>query len=397
MTTGSDSETAIQQTLAAARRATGRQDWAAAAALFRELALARPEAPSYWHNLALTEIHGGHPARLDHQRRAVLLLPSEASYLNNLLARELSDRRERVIPWLLALAPDHARARADQAFLHLRAAKPEAASSAARRAQIVDPGLPESVGRAAQALVALDHVDAARALYRRYLLLDSSDRVGVGRDLARFGGITTGQAMSPAFVAGVFDGYAPNFDTHLTGTLRYVAPKVLAGMLDALSVGPVDRAVDLGCGSGLSGLELRRFAAHLTGIDLSAGMLARARERGIHDTLHKAEIVSWLKRDLGVFGIAMAADVTSYLGDLAPFFRAVSSVLEPGGLLAMTVHEQGDGDFGIVDGQTYSHSHAYVERVARVAGLAIKRLERGAMRQENKQPLATLFLVFGKD
>lgn len=396
MKTGRVSDTAIQVTLEEAKRATARRDWTAAARWFQELAMARPETPSHWHNLSLARIRGGDPAP-DHQRRAVLLLPLEANYLNNLLASARDGRRARVVSWLLCLTPDHARALTDQAVFYLHGSNPAAASKAARRARLADPGLPESAGRLAQALVAEGRIDAGRAWYERYLLLDPTDRVGVGRDLARRGGIETGQAMSPAFVAGVFDGYASNFDTHLTGTLRYVGPRVLAGMLDSLSVGLVDRAVDLGCGSGLSGLGLRRFATHLTGVDLSAGMLERARERGVYDALHRAEIVSWLEREAVGFGIAMAADVTSYLGDLAPFFQAVANALAPGGLLAMTVHEQGEGDFGIVEGETYSHSWAYVERVARAAGLGFKGLERGAMRVEKKTPLPTLFLVFGKD
>jgi predicted TPR repeat methyltransferase len=398
MKTASDHDTAVQQTLeSSARAATARQDWVGAARLFHELAMARPETPAYWHNLALAEIRGGNPAPVDNQRRAVLLRPSEPNYLNNLTASAAAVRPGRVISWLLALAPDHARAWTDQAFLDLRASKPGAASRAARNAQIVEPGLPESVGRAAQAQATGGHLEAARVVYRRYLLLEPSDQLGVGRDLARFGGIETGQAMSRAFLASVFDGYATNFDAHLTETLRYVGPMVLARMLDALVAGPVDRAVDLGCGSGLSGLELRRFARHLTGVDLSAGMLERARGRDVYDTLHHEEIVAWLEREEGRFEIAMAADVTSYLGDLAPFFRAVSSALAPGGLLAMTAHEQGAGDFGIVEGETYSHSHGYVEHVAREAGLTVLGLERGAMREENKQPLPTLFFVFGKD
>jgi predicted TPR repeat methyltransferase len=396
MKSGNDGEVAVQATVEEARRAIAARDWVAAAKLFRALAMARPDTSSYWHNLALAGIHGASPTRPDHHRRAILLAPAESNYLNNMLAVEQGERRARVISWLLSLAPGHARALTDQAFLYLRGSKPDLASNAARRAQLADPGLPESVGRAAQAAAAGGRMGDGRALYRRYLILDPTDRVGVGRDLARFGGIETGQAMSSAFVADVFDGYATKFDAHLTDTLRYVGPTVLAGLLEAVSAKPVEKAVDLGCGSGLSGLELRRFARHLTGVDLSEAMLERARARSVYDVLHRAEIVSWLEHGPDDFGIAMAADVTSYLGDLAPFFLAVSKALAPGGLLAMTVHEQTAGDFGIVEGETYSHSRAFVERTASLAGLQIDHLERGAMREENKQPLPTLFLLLSK-
>jgi predicted TPR repeat methyltransferase len=396
MTDVGENQDLLQVILDQAKRATAYQNWADAERLFQRIALAWPETSSHWHNLALVRTRAGLAADRGHQRRAVLLTPSEPKYLNNLLASESGELTGRLNFWLLSLAPDHARALADRAFHYLTAAKVELALRAARRAQVVEPGLAAAAGRVAQAALAVGRVDEARAYYQRSIWLDPSDRVGVGRDLARVGAIETKQAMTPAFVAGVFDSYASNFDSHLTGTLRYVGPEVLARMLEALSVGRSERAMDLGCGSGLSGLALRPFANHIVGVDLSARMLKLAEERDVYDRLYQDEIVAWLERSEGRFGIAMAADVTSYIGDLAPFFHAIANALEDGGLLAMTVHEQSAGTFGIVDGETYSHSEIYVQHVAAAAGLKIERRERGAMREEKKQPLATLFLVLRK-
>jgi predicted TPR repeat methyltransferase len=396
MTPETSSETAGKRLLEEARAATARRDWETAATLFHELALASPKAAAHWHNLSLARLRGGLTPDRASARRAVLLAPDLPGYLNNLLAQEAGRPPARMIAWLLILAPDHARARADQAFAYLSQGSVDAALGAAQRAQIAAPALPEGIARAAQALVAETRGEKARDLYRRYITLDPQDSLGVGRDLARVGAIETAQAMTPAFVAGVFDGYASGFDAHLTGKLRYVGPKVLAGMLRGLSLEPVERAVDLGCGSGLSGLELRPLAGLLIGVDLSARMLELARDRAIYDEIHHSEIVTWLTSDKGGYGLAMAADVTSYLGDLGPFFSAVAGALVPGGRLALTVHEQEHGDFGIVVGETYSHSEAYVRRVATTAGLRIERIERGAMRDEKKLPLPTLFLVLRK-
>lgn len=385
-----------RETLEAARRATKKRDWPLASELFLELSRAQPEQPSHWNNLALARIHGGHGEPTCPQRRAVLLCPDNANYLNNLSARERGDARARLLERLLVIRPDHARARADQAFYLLQAGHADAALRAARVAHVVAPELSENLGRAAQAQLAAGDVDGGANFFRRYSVLDPDDRLGVRRDLARVGALDTDQAMSPAFVAGVFDGYSERFDEHLTGTLGYVGPRVLGGMLDTLSIQPAGRAVDLGCGSGLSGIELRRFADHLVGVDLSERMLERAGERGLYDALHKAEVVSWLEKSSGGFGIAMAADVTSYLGDLAPFLGAVSRALLPNGILAMTVHERSASGFGIAVGDTYSHSFEHVETAARAAGLRIMAIERGAMRMEQKQPLPTMFLVLGK-
>ena len=50
--------------------------------------------------------------------------------------------------------------------------------------------------------------------------------------------------------------------------------------------------LDLGCGTGLSGLMLRRRARHLTGVDLSPEMVEKARARGIYDRLEVGEITA---------------------------------------------------------------------------------------------------------
>ncbi len=384
------------ETSRAARQATERKDWGLASNLFGELARARPDRSSHWNNLALAEIHAGQETPVRHQRRAVLLRPDDANYLNNLSARAQGECRERLVERLLVLRPDHARARADQAFHLLQAGQSDQALRAARLAHIAAPGLPENLGRVAQARLVVGNVEQAILAYRRYSVLDPGDRVGVRRDLARVGALETDQAMSPDFVAGVFDGYSDRFDEHLTGTLGYVGPPVLGRMLDELSVGRGRRGLDLGCGSGLSGAELRRFTDHLTGVDLSERMLERARERGVYDALCKAEAVSWLRESAGGFDIAMAADVTSYIGDLAPFLEAVSEALLPTGVLAMTVHERDEEGFGIAVGNTYSHSFGYVETATRSAGMRIIAIERGAMRMERKHPLPTMFLVIGK-
>ena len=87
--------------------------------------------------------------------------------------------------------------------------------------------------------------------------------------------------LPPAYVARLFDDYAWRFDKHLIKNLGYRAPALIA---EALSGVASDRrfasALDLGCGTGLMGEALRDRTDHLTGVDLSQAMIAKARERG---------------------------------------------------------------------------------------------------------------------
>ena len=84
-------------------------------------------------------------------------------------------------------------------------------------------------------------------------------------------------------IAGLFDRYAPHFDAHLVGKLEYHAPELMAAALERVWDGkPVD-ILDLGCGTGLCGVLLRKMAATLAGVDLSPAMIDKARERGVYD------------------------------------------------------------------------------------------------------------------
>src|SRR3546814_9485717 len=50
------------------------------------------------------------------------------------------------------------------------------------------------------------------------------------------------------------------------------------------------RILDLGCGTGLSGVPFRSYASRLDGIDLASGMIENAARRGSYDTLTQGEI-----------------------------------------------------------------------------------------------------------
>jgi predicted TPR repeat methyltransferase len=113
---------------------------------------------------------------------------------------------------------------------------------------------------------------------------------------------------------------------------------------------------------------------HLTGVDLSPGMIAQAHAKGIYDRLETGELVEFLAAERAArrhYDLVIAADVFVYLFDLTPVARAVADVLSPGGLFAFTV-ETHDGD-GSGDGVElgdrlrYRHGAAHV-RAALVSG-----------------------------
>ena len=125
-----------------------------------------------------------------------------------------------------------------------------------------------------------------REAFRMSLVADPADAQGATARLALIGRARRAAALPQAYVARLFDDYAPRFDAHLTKNLGYRAPALIADALSAVAPGRrFASALDLGCGTGLMGEALRGRVDHLTGVDLSAAMIAKARERGVYDGL----------------------------------------------------------------------------------------------------------------
>ncbi|ACB25669.1 methyltransferase domain-containing protein [Methylobacterium radiotolerans] len=234
--------------------------------------------------------------------------------------------------------------------------------------------------------------DAAAQAYARALDIDPEDRLGVRAHLVRLGGGDTLPVLSPAYVRALFDDYAPRFERHLVEGLGYVGPQLVR---DALPRAPERFAValDLGCGTGLMGEVVRDRVDHLTGIDLSPGMLALARTktargRPLYERLVEGDVAAALA-DLpeASADLCLAADVLIYVADLASFLAGVGRVLRPGGLGAFTVQSH-DGPGSVLgeDGR-YAHADAHLAATAAVSGLERLAARPAEVRREGGRPV----------
>jgi predicted TPR repeat methyltransferase len=218
----------------------------------------------------------------------------------------------------------------------------------------------------------LKEAEGAADAFRAALAADPSDRQGAAARLALLGMGVTPDVLPQAYVARLFDDYAPRFDAHLISNLGYCGPALIAGALTRAAPGRrFGHALDLGCGTGLMGEAIRARADHLTGVDLSRAMIAKARERGLYDALDTAEATAFLLGSTpGAFDCILAADALCYFGDLAPVFAAVAHALARDGLMAFTVEAfEGDG-FRLQTTMRFAHAREYVERSVRDAGFA---------------------------
>jgi predicted TPR repeat methyltransferase len=255
------------------------------------------------------------------------------------------------------------------AALQPQAAEPWLALAHALR----EAGDREAAAQAAAA--ALAHGDAVLAAQARFLL-------------AALGHGTVPDRAPAQYVRDLFDHFAPRFDAELTGRLAYRTPAALAELLSETGMPGGLRVLDLGCGTGLSGLALAPFAARMEGLDLSPRMLVEAAKRNLYAALHEAELVAWLPGRPAAFDLIAAADVLNYLGDLAPAFAAIHAALAPVGWLGFSIEAGETAPYALGEAMRYRHHPDHVAALARTAGFTEAARRDVVLRTEKGAPVA---------
>lgn len=240
----------------------------------------------------------------------------------------------------------------------------------------------------------LNRIHEAAEVYRDWCAAEPHNPVA-RHLLAACSGEHVPARAEDAFVEAIFDEYAENFDTKLVQSLAYRGPEYIAAALAKhLPASAALQVLDAGCGTGLCGPVLAPYAAHLTGVDLSANMLARAEIRGGYDKLVKAELGDYLASQAEAFDLIVIADVLIYFGALDGVFAAAARALKLGGLLIFTVETQAEDPqlppYVIRPSGRYRHAVHYIENCLVRHGLQVVGNDAVVLREEFTQPVAGL-------
>lgn len=96
-------------------------------------------------------------------------------------------------------------------------------------------------------------------------------------------------------------------------------------------------ALEVGCGTGLVMQRVAGFAAHVTGIDVSPGMLARARERGLD--VREASATALPFPD-AAFDVVYSFKVLAHVDPVEPALAEMARVTRPGGHLVFDAYNR---------------------------------------------------------
>jgi len=236
----------------------------------------------------------------------------------------------------------------------------------------LDPGNVDALFNLAGICNALNNFDKAKTILSRLITIDPH-HPAANHMLAALSGSTT-PAAPREYVEETFDKYAVRFDEHIQGTLGYTVPSALAGLvMNAVPQAvPFAAALDLGCGTGLSGAAFRAMTDRLVGIDVSAQMLDKAAAKKLYDHLEHEEIVPFLHRREERYNFFLAADVFIYLGDLQPLFHAIAENSKDNGIIACSIETTDQTEkYELLPSGRYAHNPKYLEQCAITAGFAV--------------------------
>lgn len=173
-------------------------------------------------------------------------------------------------------------------------------------------------------------------------------------------------AAPKRYVENLFDGYAPNFETSLVEKLEYNTPRTITDILLKINENKnLGSILDLGCGTGLTGLEIRKFCSKLEGIDLSNSMINQAKHKNAYDKLSKCDIFEYLCSSDLVFDCFIATDVFIYVGELSEIFHLIKKRNKKSGKLAFSTEHTNKDGFHLEKSGRYSHSKKYIEDLCR--------------------------------
>lgn len=233
----------------------------------------------------------------------------------------------------------------------------------------------------------------AIAALNEVLALDAGDVFGARLKLAVMGAVEMPDRPPSLYVERLFDDYADKFEKSLVEKLGYSVPGKLAALIADTADLPAHFrvAVDLGCGTGLLGPEIRKGVDRLEGFDLSKGMLAKAAEKSLYDHLGQADL-SLEPLLSGIFDTVLApgradliaaADVLMYLGDLRGVMAIAHMLAADGAVFAFSV-EDAEQPVGYVlrDSLRFAHSEAYVRESLAEHGFSVQDLARSVIRMD---------------
>ena len=260
----------------------------------------------------------------------------------------------------LAIKPDYAEAHYNLGDTLHKLGQLDASVRSYEKAIAIKPDYTEAHNNLGNTLKRLGQLDAAVRSYKKALAIKPDYVVPQHMINALTGNTSTKPPKE--YVKNLFDDYAERFDDSLVKQLQYKLPFLIKELI--LKLDPprnkFERVIDLGCGTGLTGKELRDISNNLTGIDISSNMVNKARKLDVYDCLIEGDVVDILSSSKEKYDLFIALDVFIYVGELTKIFNTVRQCCNKNALFIFSIETQEEDDYSLLKSARYAHSDNYI-------------------------------------
>ena len=187
----------------------------------------------------------------------------------------------------------------------------------------------------------------------------------------------TSDTQTAAYSQELFDLFADNYE-QVMENINYSLPQQMAKILSPVK----GTIIDLGCGTGLLGSELKNEDNSLIGIDISKKMLELAKVKNIYKELILDDIIHYCG-NLPHADWIVAADVFGYIGDL----QKILTDIFPHALCFSVETDEKCKDFSLQHNGRYKHNPQYVKKLLQKCGYSDIVEHTTVLRTENGSPV----------
>ena len=355
-----------------------------------------------YNNLGIVYKELGEPQKaVDCYQKIIQIQPDDAyAYYNlGLTFRELGELQKAIDCYqkVIQMQPD----RVEDVYVSLglvfkELREHQKAMSCYEKAIEIDPNYADAYYNLGSILVILKKFNEAIKIYQQALRLKPGDKF-ISHVLSALFGNTTKTAPKE-YVVKLFDDFAKSFDKHLTEKLKYRVPEKLVTLLKKTTSKRLNfkHAIDVGCGTGLSGSAFRPLTDYLVGIDISKKMIEKASDKNIYDYVEQGDISTYLTKSLKKFDLFISTDVFIYVGDLDEVFSKVSAKSNLNAKFCFSVEKCEDNEFKLLKSARYAHSKEYIDRLSKRYKFIIESFEETEIRTESGIPLTVYIFILKK-
>lgn len=175
----------------------------------------------------------------------------------------------------------------------------------------------------------------------------------------------------------LYDQWAQTYDDEVAEN-GYVTPARCASALAKFAPSEVS-LLDIGCGTGLSGVELTKAGfKNISGFDVNANMLEQATNAGVYQSLWQAQLDNPYDFETGAYSAMSAVGVISSGAAPASMLAGALDKLAPDGLICFSYNDHTLKTQSYLDALQSAQEDGHAELIFEEYGPHLEKLDIGA-------------------